>query len=73
MKVKVYAYQVADSHGNKWVELVSDVNVEVSVWGLKDIENYTLHFEAEAYHLENWCKENDLDYKCEELEITLPF
>lgn len=55
-------YGVMDSHGNMWAGVSPEPADDVQVCGMKDKEGKDLHFESEAYHLQDWCKKNGLKY-----------
>lgn len=70
MKVCSIIYLVEDGFGQKAFascEESSDI-IQINGFelGLQSGSKKTVYFESEAYHLEEWCRRNDLKYKCVE-------
>jgi len=63
MRLDYKIYVIEDTHGNKCGIATTDSSDIVMVYNIYDESKKILHFESDAYHLENWCKENRLIYK----------
>jgi hypothetical protein len=65
MSKNVYSktYLFIDSHGNKTSATCEDASDTVQVCGMKDKEGKDAYFESDAYHLDSFARENDLQMK----------
>ena len=63
MKVTTKIYLMKDSEGNKESVIVQDSSNCAQVFGMKDKEGKSLHFESEAYHISTFCHDNDIELK----------
>ena len=59
IQVSVTAYAVSDIHGRVLYDVAVDPSDTLFICGLVGT-NGSVTFEAEAYHLEQWCNENGL-------------
>jgi len=55
-------FVVRDSFKGWWAVVTEEDSNIIQVCGMRNKEGEGLYFEAEAYHLETWCKRNNLDY-----------
>jgi len=62
LKVSFVVYACRDSHGNYDAALCEDPSDTIQICLMKDKNGKGIYFESEAYHLENWCEENGLEY-----------
>lgn len=63
MKVYSRIYMVEDHFGTRRFASCEEPADIIQMTGLENREGKKVYFESEAYHLENWCEENDLKYK----------
>lgn len=62
--VKYQIYLFKDLHGNNWATSINDRSYDqVFIPGLKNKNGVSVTFESEAYHLDKWSKENDIEMK----------
>jgi len=71
MKLEYTIYVVKDSHGNIDHECSVEPSTCISIHGMRDKAGELLRFESDAYHLESWVIENDLEYEEKRLFITV--
>ena len=62
MKINYKILVVEDADGNKEASVINEYadTVQFCCIGFKDDER--LYFEAEAYHLNKWCEDNNLKF-----------
>lgn len=63
MEITSRIYLVKDSHGNRAYAVAEDGSNTVQVCGMKNKENKDIYFESEAYHLHQFCRDNDIEIK----------
>lgn len=63
MKVYSKTYLIKDTHGNKAFGVVQESCKTVQICGMFDEDYQPLYFEADAYHLYDWCQEHNLTMK----------
>lgn len=63
MEVLSIIYLVEDSFGNEDYAVCGCSSETIQICGMKDKAGGELYFESDAYHLINWCTENDLKFK----------
>lgn len=65
MKIEIgfLVYAVWDGHDNFDSAVVDESCETIQITGMKSKNGDSLHFESDAYHLENWCNENNLEYQ----------
>jgi len=65
MSKKVYSkiYLFTDSHGNKTSATCEDSCDTVQVCGMKNKEGKDTYFESDAYHLDSFARDNDIQMK----------
>ena len=56
---------VRDPHDNYDAVVCDEMADCVQICGMFDKDGEPLYFESAAYHLESWCRENGLQYKCD--------
>lgn len=71
--VRIYAFLLIDSHGNRCLIAVDDLETEVMTYLLRDKEDSLLHFESEARHLKNWADMNGLEFHSTEQNVDFYF
>lgn len=63
MKVHVNIYLVKDSFGNQCSATCEDGSDIIQICEMLDQSGKDLYFESEAYHLNTWCNDYDLELK----------
>lgn len=63
MKVDVKIILLKDSHGNKASVVYKETCDTVYIVNLKNEKGDPVYFQAEAYHIEGWAKEFDIEIK----------
>jgi len=61
MKIEYLIYTVTDSHGNKDATVCNESSDTIQICGMKNKDNGDTYFESDAYHLKNWCEENNFE------------
>lgn len=69
MKVNIKFYLMIDSFGNKASVTIDEDCDIVLVNGLKLKNGENAYFESDAYHIPNWCNENNITWKYIKREI----
>lgn len=62
-KVTTKIYLMKDSQGNETYAVAEDGSNTVQACGMKNKENKDVYFESEAYHLDSFCRDNDIELK----------
>ncbi len=60
MYIEYKIYVVTDAYDNKQATVANEPSESVHIVGLKNTHGEDVCFEAEAYHLAQWCSENGL-------------
>ena len=68
MKVYTRIYLVEDWFDQRAFATCEESGDKIQICGLKDSGGNPCYFEAEAYHLEEWCITEGFTYKCIEKE-----
>ena len=71
MKAKPIIYKASDSFGNEDWAVVSDSSDCIQICGLKDCYGENTYFESDAYHLEEFCRQNGFTYQRKEIEVEI--
>lgn len=61
--VQYKIYVVKDSFKNIWSIVTDEDYNDVQICGMVRDDGEKLYFESEAYHIEQWCRENKLDLR----------
>jgi hypothetical protein len=73
MTVDVMIWAFRDWQGNEWVEVTGESSDVIQVTGLVNMEGNSVYFESEAYHVEQWCRENGIRFRHEKRTIEFGF
>lgn len=68
MKIDYRVYLLKDSQGNTTYNVCEEGADFIQVCGMKNKNNERVYFESEAYHLDSFCKCNDIELKVFELK-----
>jgi len=63
VQVQYKIYVVKDSFKNTYSVVTDEDCNDVQICGMFRDDGEKLYFESEAYHLEQWCRENKLDLR----------
>ena len=69
MKVNYTIYLVRDSHGNEDYAVANSESNYIDIDGLETKNYESVVFESSAFTLQQWCKDNDFEYREIEKEV----
>ncbi len=62
-KVSYRIYLMVDSHGNKTFAISEESCTTIQVCNMHNKAGEVQYFEAEAYHVDSFCRDNDIELK----------
>ena len=71
MNIEYWIYVVADSHGNKDAVVANEPADTVQICGMRSKLGNPVHFESDAYHLEEWCKDEEFSYEAIKMDAEV--